>query len=385
MTWDVEKLIAPHSLEALRLSLGTRALHARGELRSFDDLVDLPRINRVLEAAQLPNDNIRLIHDNAYLPCKSADDVVSALRGGATLIVNKIHQFIPSVRSVVDEVAKYWHSSAVANMYLSQAGVGGFGSHYDTHDVIVLQVAGQKEWDIFEPTVKHPLFEMKDHDRVGPGGEPYLKATLQPGDVLYVPRGHWHRAQAREQLSMASAMGAWGQIGIAAQTGINLIHWLADEMSESEEWRRSLVGRDQGHVAKLLQDLLRKLQDSKLADRFFGHLELTAPVSPVFALPYQLSAEYVTNFKPNVEFCARSFHSELAISPEGLTLTFLGKVVTFGPEAEALVRHVVAGGVLRFDRDFECRFGLSREDYEEVSRHLIVEGFLINVDELSRT
>ena len=43
------------------------------------------------------------------------------------------------------------------NAYLTPAGNQGFATHYDTHDVFVLQVDGRKRWRIHPPVLADPL------------------------------------------------------------------------------------------------------------------------------------------------------------------------------------------------------------------------------------
>ena len=98
-----------------------------------------------------------------------------------------------------------------ANLYCSPASASTSPRHYDTHDVLVLQISGRKSWRIFNPLVKLPLesvpplpFEertaMLKYARGGPRkaranidddecGEALKELTLTSGDLLYVPRG----------------------------------------------------------------------------------------------------------------------------------------------------------------------------------------------------
>ena len=43
------------------------------------------------------------------------------------------------------------------NAYLTPPGNQGFATHYDTHDVFVLQVDGRKRWRIHPPVLPDPL------------------------------------------------------------------------------------------------------------------------------------------------------------------------------------------------------------------------------------
>ena len=200
MTFD--ELIHPLPESTFRSYLGLRACYISGHPERFSHLLSFSDLNMVMDAIHHPSEHVRIIKDNVYLDYKAASDVVQHLATGATLIVNKIHVQLPKIRKIVNVIGLYNCANAAANMYLSQSDIGGFGVHYDTHDVYVLQVQGSKDWKIFEPTVLHPLFEMKAHDRVAPCSNPYLEVTVRAGDLLYIPRGHWHSAFAANETSI---------------------------------------------------------------------------------------------------------------------------------------------------------------------------------------
>ena len=70
----------------------------------------------------------------------------------------------------------------------------GFAVHHDTHDVLVLQVAGEKRWLLYEPLLELPL----KHQRYSPAlahGQPTDDLVLRAGDTLYLPRGWLHQAE----------------------------------------------------------------------------------------------------------------------------------------------------------------------------------------------
>lgn len=64
-----------------------------------------------------------------------------------------------------------------------------------THDVFVHQVAGKKDWPIYDTKVTLPLKGQgcdPDEHQPGPVSE---QVELGPGDVVYLPRGLMHLAR----------------------------------------------------------------------------------------------------------------------------------------------------------------------------------------------
>lgn len=109
----------------------------------------------------------------------------------------------------------------------------GYGLHFDTHPVWILQVSGSKNWTVsYEPAVRNPPFNV-----VFPPGrnriklpwitldrpnvedrERFMHIRLDPGDVLYIPAGGWHAASAESSsLALTLALGRIGTLNLFEQ------------------------------------------------------------------------------------------------------------------------------------------------------------------------
>ncbi len=102
----------------------------------------------------------------------------------------------------------------------------GYGLHFDTHPVWILQVAGSKHWTVsHEPGVKDPPFNVifpPGRDRIKlpwitldrpdvTDRSRFMDVHLNPGDVLYMPAGAWHAARAEgSSLALTVAVGRIG-------------------------------------------------------------------------------------------------------------------------------------------------------------------------------
>ena len=58
--------------------------------------------------------------------------------------------------------------------------------HHDTHDVFVLQVAGEKHWRVYDPLLELPLKNQRWSKELGEAGPAVLELTLRAGDTLYL-------------------------------------------------------------------------------------------------------------------------------------------------------------------------------------------------------
>ena len=94
-----------------------------------------------------------------------------------------------------------------ANSYYTPRRSQGFAVHHDTHDVFVLQVAGEKHWRVYDPLLELPLKHQRWSTSLGEPGPAVLELTLRAGDTLYLPRGWLHDALTSETDSLHVTVG----------------------------------------------------------------------------------------------------------------------------------------------------------------------------------
>ncbi|TNV61397.1 hypothetical protein FH620_21320 [Corallococcus exiguus] len=156
---------------------------------------DLPR-NRMKDPTRAPD----------------AQLLQAGYEAGSTLRVNAAHRFSTSIRDLCLSLEQRLSAPVNVNLYCSPARSQGVQAHFDRHDVLVLQVAGRKTWSLSPPPVDLPLeyvppfrFEnLEDAQRFRvtrhqpsqvDNSSPTQRFTLEPGDLLYLPRGHVHEAR----------------------------------------------------------------------------------------------------------------------------------------------------------------------------------------------
>ncbi|MEV4719804.1 MULTISPECIES: cupin domain-containing protein [Micromonospora] len=165
--------------------------------------------------------------------------VLEQYASGATLVLQGLHRIWPPLVDFARDLGLALNQPLQINAYLTPAGSQGFATHYDTHDVFVLQVDGRKHWRIHPPVLPDPLEKQQwggraDEVAATAQGPAALDVVLAPGDALYLPRGWLHSAQAQDASSLHLT------VGIRALTRYALVEELLALSAEDQRLRASL-------------------------------------------------------------------------------------------------------------------------------------------------
>ena len=191
---------------------GKKFLHLSGDAQKFSGLFPWQTLNNILEQHRLDFPRLRLAKDGKglgadacirYQPTRRGpqiprlrqQELLEQLRLGATLIIDGIEEIYPPIRVLAENLERSFHEYIQVNMYAGWGHTKGFDIHWDDHDVVVMQVFGQKDWKIYGETRKHPLFVDKDPNAIPPS-KAVWKRGLKAGDLLYIPEDGgtllWH-------------------------------------------------------------------------------------------------------------------------------------------------------------------------------------------------
>jgi ribosomal protein L16 Arg81 hydroxylase len=169
------------------------------------------------------------------------------------------------------------------NLYAGWGTTHGFDVHWDDHDAFIIQIAGRKRWRIHGVSRPFPL--MRDTELPQrPEGEPIDDFMLEDGDVLYLPRGHWHDVSAVGEQSLHLT------IGFNRATGVDLVAWLADQVRADQLFREDLprfgAAEDRAARAKQLREQLVARLTDDVVDRFLADRDAQAPAHSRLGLPF---------------------------------------------------------------------------------------------------
>ncbi|MFC0384464.1 cupin domain-containing protein [Muricoccus vinaceus] len=157
---------------------------------------------------------------------------------GATLVVSQFHEAHPPLARFCRGLEHFFRHAVQANIYLTPPDAQGFNTHFDTHDVLVLQVRGEKRWRLHAaqplalPTRNTPW----DRTLHAPADQAE-EVVLRPGAALYVPRGTLHDAAAHG----AGEASLHITVGLLEPSWADLLHDAIDLLeAESPTLRASL-------------------------------------------------------------------------------------------------------------------------------------------------
>lgn len=193
------------------------------------------------------------------------------VRRGATIVANDIDNLTPALRAVSAAFETALEAKVQMNLYCSWEAHQGFGSHYDTHEVFALHVAGRKTWRLYEASkvadpINHPAFKSFGDDwHEKNKGALTQEVTMNPGDVLYIPRGWYHDALASSEGTIHVA------VGVNPAIGLDAVGAITDIAVHDPLFRRALpLSTDRAalaaHVAQLGDRLAEIARDPALLE-----------------------------------------------------------------------------------------------------------------------
>lgn len=187
----------------------TKPFYVREQITRSRDIIDWAGIEKLLSNHRLSAPRMRLFNDglpvseSAYSRsiggqgATSFSDIEPGLfrkyiTKGATLVIDAVNELHPEIDAIAATLERHFGAQIQANLYAVLGSTAGFDIHWDDHDTVVVQVSGEKKWEIYAPTRSHPIKDDIEQPPL-PTSKPQTTIVMKAGDVLYLPRGWWHR------------------------------------------------------------------------------------------------------------------------------------------------------------------------------------------------
>lgn len=115
---------------------------------------------------------------------------------GCSIRILNPQTYIEEIYKLDATIQEYFHCMTGTNVYLTPPNSQGFAPHYDDIEAFVLQIEGKKHWRLYSPRSAEEELPRESSRNFAQSeiGEPMLDVVLEPGDLLYFPRGVIHQA-----------------------------------------------------------------------------------------------------------------------------------------------------------------------------------------------
>jgi ribosomal protein L16 Arg81 hydroxylase len=116
------------------------------------------------------------------------DQLGRLMAAGCTIVLDTLDSFDPTM-DVTCQALQWWSRELVqVNTYLTTGEASGFNLHWDDHGVIIVQLSGEKSWEVRGPSRVAPMYRDAAVNNE-PSDTIVWAGTLQAGDVMHIPAG----------------------------------------------------------------------------------------------------------------------------------------------------------------------------------------------------
>lgn len=316
----------------------------RAQLGYYDHILSDQDLEQYFQNAQLPSQYIRVLKaGEKYLPQQwskletrrdfNAVHLVDRQRlfelfdKGASIVIGSIEGQLPALEQYCRGLNTELSATRMgANLYITPPGAKGLDCHFDSYDVLILQISGRKRWQIYDRPIENPLANQYFNKDNYLKPEPTLEITLEEGDLLYLPRGFVHEAHSLDSTSIHITLG------LHNKKAIDIFELLAKQVVDNTEFRRCLVNphdSDQDRIQKaesLRQQLLSLVEDIDIYQLIENDRQLRASTSPrVYQGQYidriKLSVSSIVQKMPEIPVICQHHDNETVISVDQASMT----------------------------------------------------------------
>jgi len=360
----------------------------------YESVLTLDDIDKILASGSIRQPAITLVKNGKTIPFGVLhtnelitqpvlhDALLEQYRQGATVILQFLHERWQPLAELSSNLANELSAGLQANVYMTPRNAKGFASHYDDHDVFVLQVAGQKCWQIDQQATVY-LPNPKDLEKAPPNTKrSRRKFLLQQGDCVYIPRGWAHEAASTDTSS------AHITLGVNSLTWADVLRRAVENASSDDLLRESLPPGFATDEATL-SDAERKLADH--LRKFIGSLDPAHLVNEAALIARRAGEIPSIGRIPDLELAASISDStrvrrrlevdhRIEYDEAHSVLYFRGKLVTFPPHVAPALEFT--SSAVEFT-PAELPGGLDHDGRMVFVSRLIEEGFLQVIDHSS--
>lgn len=262
------------------------------------------------------------------------------LNEGGTAILDTINMFDPTLEIACRALGWWSGETVTVNAYLAVGETAGFDIHWDDHDVICVQIAGSKSWEVRGPSRLAPMYRDTE-DNLEPPEKIVWSGTMSPGDVMHIPRGWWHQAT---RVGMGDGLSLHLTFGITRRTGVSWVGYLADAIRSEHLFRADLEtpsGHDDCALIAGLSDFAASVPPSDYLQRMREGFDPARHIPHIPTLGPLTGTAAITEFPPTID----------VLEDGNLEVRAGGKRITLAARAEKTLRTLLSGHPVAFTED----------------------------------
>jgi lysine-specific demethylase/histidyl-hydroxylase NO66 len=382
-------LLAPLTVETFLTEIwGQSHYHvSRNRPEYFDALLDgTASVDELLGLFRPDLSLVRLVRENdikePYLYRRSDGGLDVAGIGhdfadGYTIVLESIHRYVRAIASLLQAIEVELNFATQVNAYFTPPESQGFVPHYDEHDVLILQIRGSKIWHLYDGIDVAPRAALR-HEPIAADALPSpTDVRLEVGDVLYLPGGRVHAAEATSEVSVHLT------VGVLAPTLLLLVTRALNSLRGSDDHvhmrlpPRYLDDPDvRATLDVLVRDVVEALEQPSAISAGLGSLAddlvrrgHSPPVGQAITNAIGIDGQVrVVKYQP--------LFSRVTETSDGVALHFAQLVVSAAPDHSEALQFVS-----KSTEPFRvCELpGLSGAQQTELARTLIANGFLVRL------
>ena len=255
-------------------------LSKHNDANRFHGLLSIDRIDEILASTELPPSSLDMVRkeppiERSYYTFKNGNidrgAVIRHYQEGATIILPQLHLADEILAKFCRSLENVFSSHVQTNIYLTPGSSQGFHTHFDDHDVFVIQLSGTKKWRLYQKPIDNPYsgesFNTKDYK----AGELQKEFELKEGECVYIPRGLMHDA-----ISVGEKASLHITVGLIVKKWADLmLEALSEVAIRNPRFRRSLPpgfarpGYNNKSAKIYFDELINEFQKNSNFDKVF--------------------------------------------------------------------------------------------------------------------
>lgn len=280
-------------------------------LRIFNDGNVIPPSNYTKNK----NSNYKRLGKNIYYSIINEAKLYEELKKGGTLVIDSIDELHEPLSNYTQHLEQMFNERIKVNCYMSWKSVKGIATHWDDHDVVILQIYGQKDWSIFEDTKMNPAYINVNQEK--PNISPTWERTLNQGEMLFIPRGVWHHAIARDMPSLHLTFS------FSSKTGLTYLQWLQKKFDNLPLLKHEVPRfPNEKHLeeynSEIKSSLIKVISESHIKeyiDDFYKDIDKRIKI----CLPWAITDNAVPDAR-NLHVCFNSTINKVSLSVENQSI-----------------------------------------------------------------